>query len=217
MLWFKNEKFFQFIKIVFPIILLIFAAIEIKQFTNGLNINLIRSEIKQLNAIELILILLVPFCGVFPMFFYDAILIRVLDIKIQPKKLVQQSFITNSFSNLIGFGGLVGVMLRTYFYNKHQLDKRRLLTAITSVSLFYLTGISLFAWIIPVAYKNFPLIVDTKWLFLAVLAVGLYLPLFSLFYFYQNRKGKESLISLQTAVVLLLVSLPEWTTAFFVT
>ncbi|RJS60397.1 bifunctional lysylphosphatidylglycerol flippase/synthetase MprF [Bacillus sp. PK3_68] len=216
MLRINKEKLFQFIKIGFPVILFIIALIEIKQFANGLDIRLIRSEIKHLNSVETALILLVPFCGIFPMFFYDAVLVRILNIKIQTKKLIKQSFITNSFSNLIGFGGLVGVMLRTYFYNKHDLDKRRLLTAITSVSLFYLTGISLIAWTIPTAYKDFPLIVDTKWLFLAVLAVGLYLPLFSLFYFYQNRQGKGSLINLRSAVTLLLVSLLEWSLAFSV-
>ncbi|OCA91741.1 bifunctional lysylphosphatidylglycerol flippase/synthetase MprF [Pseudobacillus wudalianchiensis] len=216
MLHFNKEKFFQFIKVFFPIVLFILAAIEIKQFVNGLNINLIRSEIKHLNYVEMTLILFIPFCGIFPMFFYDAILVKILNIKIETKKLIKQSFITNSFSNLIGFGGLVGVMLRTYFYNKYGTDKRRLLTAITSVSLFYLTGISLFSWVIPAAYRDFPLIVETKWLFLAVLAVGLYLPLFTFAYFYQNRKGKESLIHFRSASALLLVSLLEWAAAFSV-
>lgn len=216
MLSFNREKLFQMIKIIFPITLFILAAVEIKQFSNGLDRNLIQTEIEHLHPMELLLTLIVPLCGVFPMFFYDVILVRILAIKVQPKKLIKQSFITNSFSNLIGFGGLVGVMLRTYFYNDYRPDKRRLLTAITSVSLFYLTGISLFAWIIPVAYKHFSLVANTKWLLLAVLAVGLYLPIFALVYVYQNRKGKQSLIDWRTAAVLFLISSLEWIAAFSV-
>ena len=71
------------------------------------------------------------------------------------RKLIRHSFIANTFSNLIGFGGLVGLMLRSYFYSKYKEEKEGMLKNIASVTLFYLTGISLLAWIVPIFFWDF--------------------------------------------------------------
>ena len=103
----RKEQFAQLVKILFPVLLLIFATVEIGKAVNGVDVVLLRHEVSQLQPWEMVLIFVFALCTITPMLFYDAILIKLLGIQISAKKLVKQSFIINTFSNLIGFGGLV--------------------------------------------------------------------------------------------------------------
>jgi phosphatidylglycerol lysyltransferase len=211
----KKEKIFTTVKFVFPLFLLILAIIEMRKFAKGVNVELLYQEVNHLNFGVPVIIFIITLAAIFPMFFYDAILVRILGFNVPKRLLLENSFIANSFSNLIGFGGLVGAMLRTYFYHDYEHDKRRLLGGIASVSLFYLTGISLFSWIITIRYRQFPLLLEEKWLYFAVLAVGLYLPIFVLFHSIKNRKEERKLITLNVGIKLVLVSVMEWLAIFF--
>jgi phosphatidylglycerol lysyltransferase len=119
----KKDQLFKVIKVMFPLLLLILAIYEIQQTARGVDVVTLRSEVSQLQPWELALILLVSFCAVTPMFFYDIILVKLLGIKMKTRELIQHSFIVNTYSNLIGFGGLVGLMLRSYFYSKQKEEK----------------------------------------------------------------------------------------------
>lgn len=210
----KKEKIFTVVKFIFPLFLLVLAVYEINKFARDLNFHLLRHEVSQLHLGKLILILVITLAAVTPMFFYDFILVRILNFKVPYKKLAEQSFIANSFSNLIGFGGIVGAMLRTYFYNKYEHDKRKLLGGIASVSLFYLTGISLISWSVSIWFRHFPLFTDTPWLYFAVLGVGLYLPVFLGIHYIKHKKDEKVLITPIISLKLVLVSLLEWAAIF---
>jgi phosphatidylglycerol lysyltransferase len=211
----RKEKILKIAKFIFPLLLLIFAIIEIKKFTQNLNMQLLKDELNHLNIGLLLLIIAITFVAVLPMLLYDVILVRILKLKVPIRDLLEQSFIANSFSNLIGFGGLIGGMLRTYFFHKLEQDKRRLLGVIASVSLFYLTGISVLSWIVIIKHRNFPLFVDTRWLYFAVLGVGLYLPLFIIIHMIKSNKGGQALLSTNITLKLILVSIIEWLAVFF--
>lgn len=211
----KKEKVFKLIKFIFPLLLLVFAIIEIKKFTGDLNVHLLKSEINQLNLWFFLLILLITFVAVLPMLLYDVILVRILRMKVPNRELLEQSFIANSFSNLIGFGGLVGAMLRTYFFHKFEHDKRRLLSVIAAVSLFYLTGISVLAWVAAIHFHSFALFMDTKWIYFAVVGVGLYLPVFLVIHIIKAKKDNQAIISIKDSINLIAVSIIEWAAVFF--
>ena len=148
----RKAQLVQFMKILFPLLLLVLAVFEIQQTASGVDVKLLRHEVSQLQLWELVLILLVSLCAIIPMFFYDVILTKVLGIQLKARELIRHSFIANSFSNLIGFCGLVGFVLRNYFYSKYKDEKEGILKNIASVTLFYLTGISILAWIIPLFF-----------------------------------------------------------------
>ncbi|MCM2532014.1 hypothetical protein NDK43_05940 [Neobacillus pocheonensis] len=132
----NKEKLLNVAKFIFPLLLLIFTIIEMRKFTKNLNIHLLKHELNQLNFGTLVLILVITFVAVLPMLLYDVILVQILKLRLPKRELFEQAFIANSFSNLIGFGGLIGAMLRTYFYHKLEQDNRRLLGGIASVSFF---------------------------------------------------------------------------------
>lgn len=214
MLGIRKEKIVKGAKFIFPLFLLIFAIIEIRKFTGNLNGQLLKNEINQLNTWSLLLILVVTFAAVLPMLLYDVILVRVLKLNVSKRELLEQSFIANSFSNLIGFGGLIGAMLRTYFFHKLEQDKRKLLGVIASVSLYYLTGISILTWIVTIRYRHFPLFVETKWLYFAVVVVGLYLPVFLIIHMIKSKKDNQTLITTYVTIKLVIVSVIEWFAVF---
>jgi phosphatidylglycerol lysyltransferase len=195
------------------LLLLIIAIIELNKFFRGIDTELLISEINQLYLGTLLLILLVTFLAVLPMLLYDVVLVKLLGLQVPKKKLVKQAFIAITFSNLFGFGGLIGVMLRTYFYRKHVPDKRRLVGGIAAVSFFYLTGISLLAMIVIIGFKSLSLFVHFKWLYFAVLVVALYFPIF-IGLRMLKKKDKQSLMTFSTAVNLVFVSVLEWAAIF---
>lgn len=207
-----KEKIYFSIKIIFPLILLVIAAIEINSFVGNIDIRLLRHEVSQIPSALLIIVLLSTVAAITPMFFYDVTLVKLLKISIPTKKLVKQSLIVNSFSNLIGFCGLAGVMLRTYFYQADEVNKRGLLKTIAFISLFFLTGISLLAWIVLVGYRESSLLLNIKWLYFAVILVAAYLPVL-LISLALKRKTKQS-VDLTTKLQLIFASFLEWTAIF---
>ncbi|RST77595.1 bifunctional lysylphosphatidylglycerol flippase/synthetase MprF [Siminovitchia acidinfaciens] len=205
------NRILSYLKVIFPLALLILAGYEIQKFIKGLDYPLLQREMAQIQFWDMAVTLLVVAAAIVPMFFYDVIMVKLLGIDTPKKKLVKQSLVANTFSNLIGFGGLIGLMIRTYYYRTRELEKKKVLTTIASVSLFYLTGISLFSWIILAGYRDIPLLVNTKWLYLAVIVVALYLPVLL---FVIHKKGTD--MSIKVRAQLVLVSFCEWGAIFIV-
>ncbi|MGE7672340.1 bifunctional lysylphosphatidylglycerol flippase/synthetase MprF [Lysinibacillus sp. NPDC094403] len=210
----QKESLFKFLKILFPIALLAIAIYEILQTISGMDVQLLRKEVNELQIWELLFILFITFCAITPMIFYDVILVKILGIKINNRILLNHSFIVNTFSNLIGFGGLVGVFLRNYFYSKYKEDKEDLLKSIASVTLFYLTGISLLAWIMYLFFWDFPLLKEVRWLKIAVILVSLYVPIFIVMLIIRNKKAGS--INPKISLQLITTSVTEWVAVFFV-
>ncbi|MFS0689918.1 lysylphosphatidylglycerol synthase domain-containing protein [Sporosarcina sp. 179-K 8C2 HS] len=212
----RKEQLFSVLKVLFPLVLLALAAFEIRQAVSGVDLPTLWMEVNQLQPWKLLLILVVSFFAIAPMLYYDVVLVKVLGINMKTRSVLQNSFIANTFSNLIGFGGLVGVMLRSYFYSKYRIEKEGVLKSIASVTLFYLTGISVLAWIIAFFYRDFPLLQETKWLFIAVGAVSLYFPVFIGIFIARFRKSGSPQINATMAVQLVIASLCEWICVFLV-
>ncbi|WP_432353139.1 bifunctional lysylphosphatidylglycerol flippase/synthetase MprF [Sporosarcina sp. A2] len=212
----SKDQFLTVLKISFPVLLLALAVFEIQNTVRGIDISSFRYELGQIQLWEIVLIILISFCAIIPMLFYDVVLAKVLNVKVKTRSLLQHSFITNTFSNLIGFGGLVGVMLRSYFYTKYREEKDGVLKSIASVTLFYLTGISLLVWIVPLFYWDFPLLQETKWLLIAVFLLGLYSPIFIGVFIMRYRKANSDSIHAKQAVQLIATSVIEWISVFLV-
>ena len=210
----KKEKIIRVVKFVFPLLLLLFALSEIRKFTRDINVKLLETELNHLNIFILFIILAITFTAVLPMVLYDVILFKILKVKKLKWELLEQSFIANTFSNLIGFGGIVGAMLRAYFFHKLEPDNRKLLGVIASVSFFYLTGISVLSWVVITSYRHYPLFVNSSWLYYAAVGVGLYLPVFYIIHLFQSKKDHKSLIDTKAGIKLVCVSIMEWFAVF---
>ncbi|UXJ69710.1 bifunctional lysylphosphatidylglycerol flippase/synthetase MprF [Lysinibacillus fusiformis] len=210
----RKEALLKFLKILCPVILLAIAIYEIQQTVSGIDVHLLQKEVNELQLWELLLIFLITFIAITPMIFYDVILVNILGIKINKRNLLNHSFIVNTFSNLIGFGGLVGIFLRDYFYSKYKEDKEGMIKSIASVTLFYLTGISLLTWFMYIFFWDFPLLKEERWLSIAVILVSLYVLAF--WATYLIRYKKESSLKPKISLQLMITSVAEWLAVFFV-
>lgn len=204
----------QWLKVILPILLMIFAIHEIGKILGNVNGREIADKLESLDVRTVALMAVIPLVLVFPMFFYDYFIIKKLKQKRPLRQLMKESLIINSFSNLIGFGGLVGVLLRTHYFKKKEVDSASFFKTIASVTLFYLAGISLFTWILPIFYWDFPIFKEHRLLVFAAGLIGLYLPFLIVKTIVQLITGTTTNHRILGDVALLGVSILEWLGAF---
>jgi len=214
MSFFTKERFLSVLKVLFPVTLLLLVSMELRDMIASIDMHLLQKYLNKLNPFMIAYIVIGGFVAITPMFFYDVILSKQLQVDIPKKRLAKYSLISNSFSNLLGFGGLIGVALRTYFYQKYEKDKRILLKGIASVTMFYLTGISILAWLVFFDGWKMPLVQNHLLLFFAVVIVGLILPVLVICFFIKKTKLHELIHSPKLAIQLIMTSLVEWIFVF---
>ncbi|WP_445487112.1 bifunctional lysylphosphatidylglycerol flippase/synthetase MprF [Niallia sp. 03133] len=214
MSFFNKDRLLLIVKIFFPVTLLILVSLELRDMFLSIDTNLLMKYLNKLNPVSILFIVVGGFIAITPMFFYDVLLNKHLNAEIPLKRLGKYSLISNSFSNLLGFGGLIGVALRTFFYQKYEHDKRILLKGIASVTLFYLSGISIFAWLVYFDSWNMPLIKNHHLLFVSVLIVGFIFPAIIGGFFIKKTKLRSIIPSPKFVMQLVAASMAEWLFVF---
>ncbi|WP_244852611.1 lysylphosphatidylglycerol synthase domain-containing protein [Bacillus sp. J14TS2] len=204
------NRLLQFLKILFPLALLILAGTELSEIIRNTDFHLLGKQIRNMNDSLILFLIIAAMMAISPMFLYDIVLLNALKIKRSFMITIRQSFIVNSISNFIGFGGIAGLMLRSFYYSAYKKDKLDFLKSVTSVTLFSLTGMSVLAWVVLVGYRHFPLFSETPFSVFIVIAMGLYLPIIIGFHLFQRKKGKTSLINKTSGTQLVLSSILEW-------
>ncbi|MFC3885810.1 bifunctional lysylphosphatidylglycerol flippase/synthetase MprF [Bacillus songklensis] len=193
-------------KIAFPILLITFLFLESKSAFKDFNFGELQQHIRQLSTFELLAVIAVGLIGVFPMHFYDVVMVQILKINISRVKLLKYSWTFNTYSNLVGFGGVAGAALRTYFYKNYYPHKGQLVKTMAKVSLYYLMGLSLFSWPIAAGMLDTRLLKEVKWLYFAVWGMALYFPVMMAVF----KIRKESSILPRQSLYLILTSIGEW-------
>ncbi|NRG26289.1 lysylphosphatidylglycerol synthetase, partial [Bacillus circulans] len=108
----KKEILINIAKILLPIVIFIIVLREIKNMIVSADINQLYEYLQTIPFHSLFYIAIGGFMATLPMFFYDFFLVRHLKKRVPIVEVGKYSFISNSFSNLIGFGGLIGIALR---------------------------------------------------------------------------------------------------------
>ncbi|MBQ0138671.1 MAG: bifunctional lysylphosphatidylglycerol flippase/synthetase MprF [Kurthia sp.] len=210
----SRSTIIQWLKVILPILLMVFAIHEIGKIIKEANGEKIASELGAIDVRALVLIAVVPLILAFPMFFYDFFIVKKLKIKNPIKKLMKESLIINSFSNLIGFGGLIGVLLRTHYFKKPEMENGAFFKTIASVTLFYLAGISLFADILVIGFWQLELFQEHPFLLFVAGFIGLYTPFLFIKALIQLILKKVTMKQVLGDVLLVGVSIVEWLGAF---
>lgn len=211
---FNRSTIIQWLKIILPILLMLFAVRELGKIIKEANAGAIAAQLGAVDVRTLVLIAVIPLFLAFPMFFYDYFIVKKLKIKIALKSLMKQSLIINSFSNLIGFGGLVGVLLRAHYFKRAEMDNGTFFKTIASVTLFYLAGISLFADFLVIFYWHLKLFQEHPFLLVVASFIGLYTPFLFVKAIIQLIAKKATAKQLIGEFLLVIVSIIEWLGAF---
>ncbi|MFQ7236548.1 MAG: TIGR00374 family protein, partial [Enterococcus hulanensis] len=144
--WFK--RYATLLKIIFFGIVLFFVANQVKNIAHGMSWQTVWQTIKQQDQIALLSMFGIGLCGVLPMLLYDHVAITTLEAAGRPRmnrrEWLVSAWTTNTINNLAGFGGVVGVSLRSSFYGK-GMEKKKVLAVISKIAIFMLAGLSIMA------------------------------------------------------------------------
>lgn len=204
----KQKTLFTFLKIMIPLLILLLLSYEAKEIFKDFNWNLLNIYLDRLSLPNIIMILLLGLVSLTPMYFYDVILLKIFYIHIPKRKLIFYSLTANAFSNLVGFGGVAGATLRSYYYRNHLSDRTPYIMIIAKLSLFYLTGLSILSWVI--AFSDLHVYSEIKFIKLAVWAIAAYTPILMTVFFF--RKSFWNLEHLKRGYIseLIAISIFEW-------
>ncbi|MBN6886894.1 glycosyltransferase 2 family protein [Cytobacillus horneckiae] len=205
---FKNKKLITIVKYFVPLIILIIIFFEARNFFTHFNWSLLDHYLDRLSLFNILFIILLGLIALVPMFFYDVILTRLLNIKISTKKLIGYSLSANAYSNLIGFGGVAGATLRTIYYRPYIKDSTPYIKIIAKLSLFYLCGLSILSWF--VLFTSNGLFSELRLAHIAAWGIALYAPILLIVFFFKRKLWDLSNVKRDFITELMMISVFEW-------
>jgi phosphatidylglycerol lysyltransferase len=206
-----NKRYLSYLKIAIPIALLIFIYFESKSVIKDFNFHLLKKHLDELNWHNSSIIIVAGILATAPMMFYDIVLGRILKLKMKYKDIVLYSITTNTYSNFIGFGGVAGLSLRTFFLKDYYRDRGQLIKNIAKVSVFYLAGLSVLSWLVSFDLFKTDFLSGLVWLRFAVWGLSLYIPFLLISFYISKKKKRDSLqFSSKHLLSLVVISIFEW-------
>lgn len=205
-----KRKSLKSLKWVIPVFVISIICFEFDEIFKGFNWGLFEYYYDRLTSMKIVILLTFGVLALLPMFFYDVILIRLFGICVPKGKLSIFSLSANAYSNFVGFGGVAGATLRTYFYQPYIRGNLPYIKTIAKLSLFYLTGLSILCWFIMFGFFDSWIFLEFNWLKSIVFLMALYTPIFSIVLIFMksfwgfNNQGKPLFIEL------MMTSFFEW-------
>ena len=202
------EKHATLLKMVFILSVLLFVFTEIGRIFHQLNWHQVGEALSDQSPVVIIAMLICGLIAVLPMLIYDFVIVKFLPGDFSTGYIARSGWVTNTFTNVAGFGGLLGATLRANFY-KDGASKKEILYAISKIALFLLAGLSIFCWISLVMMFAIPSEAIFHKYSIWLLAGGLYFPvLFFVTKFKDNEFFKD--LTWKREFALIIGSTVEW-------
>ena len=202
------EKRATILKLIFVLSVLIFVTFEIGKIFREVDWYQVKQGLADQSLFSIILMLGAGIIAVSPMLLYDFSIVKFLPDKYSPWYILRSGWITNTATNIAGFGGFLGAALRADFYHKNA-SKKQVIYALSKIALFLLAGLSLYCWVSLGLIFWFDLGPHLKGYCPWLIGGGLYFPLlFLTTKFKQGDFFKD--LTLKRELILILASLLEW-------
>lgn len=140
------SKYSKIIKVVFITSVLVFVILALGNFFKTVKWHEVGVGLANLSWENIILLLITGCIAVIPMLGYDFAITHLLPGKFKKSYIIRCGWITNTLTNIAGFGGILGSTLRAYFYRKNA-TKKEILLAISKIAVFSLSGLSVLCWV----------------------------------------------------------------------
>lgn len=140
------EKYSRIIKLLFVTSVVIFVVHALGSFFKTVDWHKVGIGLTELSWEKILLLMMAGCIAVIPMLGYDFAVTRLLPGKFKRSYIIRCGWITNTLTNIAGFGGLLGSSLRAYFYRKNA-SKKEILLAISKIAIFLLSGLSVLCWL----------------------------------------------------------------------
>lgn len=203
--WLKKS-----LKIVFPIAVIVFVFIQGKKELSQFSISESLHAIRLLSSERFTALIILGMLAVATMYGYDWLLTRSIGKKFRAAKIFRTSWIANTFNGIFGFGGVVGVGVRSILYRENDKDASKLLISLAWMAPSMISGLSLLS--IAVLVGILPVhnvLVGRGWMWIVLIVVASLLPI----YLVSSRwKGKQH-ANMGLTFGYTLVSFIEWVAA----
>ncbi|MGY3775711.1 bifunctional lysylphosphatidylglycerol flippase/synthetase MprF [Helcococcus sueciensis] len=120
--FFKANK--NLIRAILIFFIIIITIIIIRKEIKSIDISQIKILVNTTSSLQKILFVVLGVLSFSFATIYDYILAKYYDMKIPMKEVFKIGFISQSFNNFIGLGGLAGVTTRELLYDKYKLDRK---------------------------------------------------------------------------------------------
>ncbi len=210
------EKRMTIIKLIFVFSVLIFVVRQLAKIFEQVNGQQFRNVLTSQSISNLGLMLIVGFISILPMMIYDFSIVKFLPTKFSATYIVKSGWVVNTFTNLLGFGGLLGASLRAHFYGRGA-TRKQILYAISKVALFLISGLSLLCLIALVLIFGFGIGETFSHYWIWLLGGAIYFP--AVFLFTRlNQSDFFNDLSIYQELTMTAGSFLEWSSAmgFFI-
>lgn len=140
------EKYSRPVKLIFITSIVIFVVHALTSFFKTVNWHQVGVGLGNLSWTSILILLVFGCIAVVPMLGYDFAIVQFLPGKFKRSYIIRCGWITNTLTNIAGFGGVLGATMRAYFYRK-QANRKDILLAISKIAVFLLSGLSVLCWV----------------------------------------------------------------------
>jgi len=170
------KKYLNYLKFVFVVAVLMIVVTEFIGIMRQFNEQQFKEILATTSKLKFIVILLIGEISILPMLGYDFILQKLLKNKITKYYLFETSWLINTMNNIIGFGGIFSIGLRSQFYGREK-DPEEVLNGTSKIFLFTMSGLSIYSLltVLAVAFNQVNSFLQQYWLWL--LGGALYFPI----------------------------------------
>lgn len=181
------EKYSRIIKIAFVTSIILFVVHALTDFFKTVNWHQVSTGLTNLSASSIIILFIAGIVAVVPMLGYDFAIIHFLPGQFKRSYIIRCGWITNTLTNIAGFGGVLGATLRGYFYRK-SANRKDILLAISKIAVFLLSGLSVLCWVALIIMFVFHHGGHFNQYAIWLIAGGLYFPVVFYFTLINNNK-----------------------------
>ncbi len=148
------NKYAKVIKTIFVASVIIFVVIALSNFFKEVDWHQVSVGIQNQSLANVVIMTLCGLLAVLPMLGYDVAITKLLPGHFSKFYVFRSGWITNTLTNIAGFGGLLGATLRAYFYGK-EARRNEILLAIAKIAVFLLAGLSILCWLALIVMYGF--------------------------------------------------------------
>ncbi|WP_422664723.1 bifunctional lysylphosphatidylglycerol flippase/synthetase MprF [Apilactobacillus bombintestini] len=198
------------VKVLFVLFVLVVVVHVIFSVSREISGEQMERSFATLSPWSIFIMIILGFVAVSPMLIYDFTIVDFLPGKFKKTYIAKTGWITNTLTNIAGFGGVLGASMRSSFYSKNA-TKKQILYAISKIVIFLLAGLSTYCWIALIMMFSFGFGTNSHdwWWWIVLVLGGLYFPILLLF----TRKNDSEYfkdLTLKLELQLILGSCLEW-------
>lgn len=142
--WFQKKL--PIIKIIFLISVVVVVVMQLSTIGKTIDFGQVGAIFSSLGWWKLVLMLLIGLIAVTPMLGYDVTLNQLLKQKPKKRYLLETSWSINTINNMVGFGGIINIGLRSEIYGKGS-EGKKVIQSLSKILLFLMSGLSAYSLI----------------------------------------------------------------------